>query len=524
MNSILKNRIITLLLIVIIGMFLGLTIRGEKGNPEPLTVKQQYDGAAKAFELSPERGRFAHIMALSETGRYPLTKELGEFVYPDVGYYNGQFFSFFAPGISYLAVPLFLVGWSVGLAQVSAFSLIALFAILGCLVIYKIAIDIFKLPIWAAIFAALLFVFGTTAWSYAITLYQHHVTVFAMLLGFYATWRYRRSSTGGWAWASTVWFCYGLAIFVDYPNLLLLLPVMVYFGLSSIKVTRDKTKVSISLRWAFVFSAVIFLLISGLHFYHNATYFGSWKNLSSSLVDYKTLQERNLLDQSAESQSQVSAIEKRKSNVVRFFSDEKIPRSPGTLLFSKDRGLFVFVPVLLFGILGLIHLFKRVKPESYVAIALVGVNLFLYSSWGDPWGGWAYGPRYLIPSMSILALGVAAWLASNHQRIYKRIIVLPFLAYSLAVALLGAITTNAVPPRVEADALNLKYNFLFNIDFLKQGRSGSFFFNSYISNHLSLTEYFWIILGILMLIFLIVLFLLPRIMSRRDQVMEDKNV
>ena len=67
--------------------------------------------------------------------------------------------------------------------------------------IEQIARQVFRLPLWAALSAVIIFAFGCTAWSYAITLYQHPVTVFFMLSGFYAVWRFSQGGRLGWLWA-----------------------------------------------------------------------------------------------------------------------------------------------------------------------------------------------------------------------------------------------------------------------------------------------------------------------------------
>jgi len=504
--------------IILIGLGLyTATIRGVYGNPQPETIKAELEGPAKPFELSPERGRFAHVMALSQTGQYALTDKLGDFVSPDVGYYGGKFFSFFAPGISYMALPFYNFGAQYNLAQVAAFSLISLAAIGSLIFVFLICRNVLKLPVSASILAVLIFGFGSTAWSYSITLYQHLLTVFFSLSGFYAIWKFKQSGAWGWPYMAWAWLAYALAIFIDYPNALLLLPVMIYALVVSFNVSKDDQKVRVKFRPAIVLTFVVFLFITGLHFYHNQTYFGSWKRLSGSLVGIKVLQTKNLIGKEpAEIDRAIADDAAKKANVVKVFSEEKIPNSPGTLLFSKDRGLFFYAPIFIFAILGLLLALKKSRNlEIGILLGLVGANLFLYSSWGDPWGGWAYGPRYLIPSMAILSMFIAYWLANQQKWVWlKKFLVFILLAYSSAVALLGALTTNAVPPRVEADYLHLKYNFFYNLDLLKSNTSGSFIYNTYFKAHYTLYEYGLVIYTFLMLIFLIVLFILPAFKSK----------
>lgn len=493
------------------------TLRGVAGDLTVASIRNQ-EHATEPFELSPERGRFAHVVSLAETGKFPLSKELADFVYPDVGWYQGRFYSFFAPGISYLAEPFYNLGNKYNLAQVSVFGLVSLMGLLSLLTLFFIAKNILRLPLWASLVSVFIFGFGSTSWSYAITLYQHMFTVFFMLSGFYAVWKYSRSvGVSAFLWASWVWISYGLAVTVDYPNAVLLLPNMVYFLHESISFKNVHSKVTLGIKWSFVLTSLFFVTVSMLHGYHNSREFGSWKSLSGSIVDYKVIVTNKLQNLPISDITQkVSDIAKRKSNVAVFFSEEKFPNSFGTLMFSKDRGLFFYMPIFLLGVLGVIFSLKKyATKELLVLLALVSVNIFLYSSWGDPWGGWAYGPRYLIPSMSILSLFVAKLLAESKGVWFWRVVSVFLFAFSSCVSLLGALTTNALPPRIEADFLHTQYNFLFNLKFLNSGKSGSFIYNTYLSDRISLMDYFTVIYSVLMLIFVFLVIAGPLLVRRK---------
>lgn len=506
-----------LLIIIISGLLLTLTIRGAKGNPQPVDIKYKLDQATGAFELSPERGRYAHVATMVATGSYALSKTWGDVVYPDVGYYNGKFYSFFAPGISYIAVPFYVVGEHFNLAQVVTFSLAALVTILALLFIFKISKEILALPTWASLFAGLLYAFGSNAWSYSITLYQHQFTVLFILSGLYAVWRYRQSERNGWLWGLLVWLSFGLALFVDYPNGILYLPVIIYFFASSVHWSRTQSKVKLNIRSAFVYTSIAFIALIGLQALHNSNYYGSWKRLSGSLVDYKTIVERKLEDGSASSNQQIESIAEKKDNVVGFFSETRLPNSFGTLFFSRDRGLFLYWPIVLLALIAIAFSIKQITPELATLLGIIVADVFLYSSWGDPWGGWAFGPRYLIPSIAVFSIFVAKFASELRYSIWRRLLVLVFSLYCVAIALLGALTTNAVPPKIEADGLGMKYNFIYNWNLLQQGKSGSFIYNTYLSHSLSLKEYYMAIYVFVLLLFILVLFVLPRLRAKHDQ-------
>jgi hypothetical protein len=393
---------------------------------------------------------------------------------------------------------------------------VSLVSILALLFLFKIGREIFKLPLWASLLAVVIFAFGSTAWSYAVTLYQHHVTVFFILSSFYAVWKYKQRGALSWLWASWVWVAYALAISIDYPNGLFLAPIMIYFFLVSVQIQQEETKLKIGLRSAFAVTAILFVFLIGLQLYFNKTEFGSWKTLPGSLSGYKTIVEKgwsSLSTQEINQQLQTSVPSK---NVVRFFSEEKVPNSFGTLWFSKDRGILFFSPIFLLGLLGILWSMRKLTLEKSILLGVVAANVFLYSSWGDPWGGWAYGPRYLIPSMSILALFAVSWLVSGKWVWLRRVLAFVLLAYSAAVAVVGVLTTNAVPPRVEADFLHTGFNYTRNLHFLSDGESGSFAFNAFFSQHLTLTQYAILIYAVVMAVLLFLIFVLPWLEHHND--------
>jgi hypothetical protein len=81
------------------------------------------------------------------------------------------------------------------------------------------------------------------------------------------------------------------------------------------------------------------------------------------------------------------------------------------ILIGSYRGLFYWAPWLLLAIPGAILLLARRgrRTEVFVCIAIAVLFVWLNSSLVDWQGGWALGPRYLIPAipfLSVLAVGV----------------------------------------------------------------------------------------------------------------------
>lgn len=501
-----KNALYILFIVVVGAVFYTLTLRGVYGNPDQNAIKNNLDRATKPFELSPERGRYALVASLAENHSFALSQTLADAVYPDVGYYQGRFYTYFVPGISLLALPFYMIGAHYNLAQVFSFSVIPIITILTLIFLFKIAYDIFKLPLWMSLFAPFVFAFASTSWSYAITLYQHQVTTFFIISSFYAVWKYKQKTAWSSLWAILVWFNYGYAIFIDYPNVILMLPIIIYFLITSFEKIQQNGVIKVSFRLAFVYSSLFFILLTIMHGYYNYTQFGDWKRLSGSLLGYKAIKEQHLFETA--NTKKIAQFENAKQP-LNFFKEDLLPNGMYTLIASTDRGILFYSPIFLLALLGIFSTLSKLNLETGVLISIILVNFCVYASFGDPWGGWAFGPRYLIPSMAVLSLFVVLWLSNIKFTIHSKILAFFYFIYSSAIALLGALTSNAVPPKIEADYLGMKYNFLLNVDYLKSQQSGSFIYNNFLSHTISLTEYFFIIHAGITIIVFIILFILP---------------
>lgn len=505
-----KKDIIATAFIVLVGLVMyGLTLHGVKGNPTSDQFKDNLDKATMPFELSPERGRYVHVANMAESGVYNLSKEWGAVAYPDVGIStDGKISSYFAPGVAYIVLPFYKLGAEHGYGQLATFAVESIVSIITLVFIYIVGRRIFRLPIWSSLFSALVFAFASTSWSYAVTLYQNAFTACFMITAFYATWRFSQDQTRyRWFYASYIWLAYALSITVDYPNAVVMLPVMVYFAVSTFKFEKIEESIKFTIRWSAIVTFVVFVFVTGVQFWHNSQYYGGRTNLAGELQGYNPNVATTTLPKNSS-----GIINEDNKSAVGFFSEEKIPRGIFVLLLSDERGLFFFTPVFIFSLFGIFYSLKRKDERNVVYVvstSLIIVNVFLYSSWGDPWGGWAYGPRYLIPTMPYLALFIG-WFLVGGRSLLKRILVFPFFLFSSAVALVGVLTTNAVPPKSEAVLLSIKtYNFLKNIPFIYENRSASFAFNEYFSKTFTLFGYYLYLYLIIAVLAFIVLFIIP---------------
>lgn len=79
-------------------------------------------------------------------------------------------------------------------------------------------------------------------------------------------------------------------------------------------------------------------------------------------------------------------------------------------LFSAERGLLVWSPILIFSITGLYWFAKKIRLAGCLLAFSFLAQLYVVSSWGDPTQGDSFGNRILLNSSLIFALGIMQFL------------------------------------------------------------------------------------------------------------------
>jgi len=96
-----------------------------------------------------------------------------------------------------------------------------------------------------------------------------------------------------------------------------------------------------------------------------------------------------------------------------FFNNPQIFSS----LFSYRKGLFVYIPVLIFAFIGIPFLYRQYKGLILPVAVVTLINVYVLSSWCFWWFGGGFGPRSYIDTYAILAIPFAAlvtWLNRKH--------------------------------------------------------------------------------------------------------------
>jgi hypothetical protein len=191
------------------------------------------------------------------------------------------------------------------------------------------------------------------------------------------------------------------------------------------------------------------------------------------------------------------------STALGFFEPRDLVNGLYIHLISPDRGILYYTPVMLLGLLGAGILYRKNSTFGTLLISIVSLNLLVYSMWGDPWGGWAFGSRYMIPSYALLAVCIGVLLSNYKRNLLVLSVFSLLLMYSVSVNTLGAITTSQNPPKVEVLALEElsgvqeRYSYDRNFQLVQQNVSKSFLWQNYFNQFVTAYEY---LVGIVSLI------------------------
>jgi len=501
------KKVIYFLIILFFCVMITLSLRGLPGNPDSGQLRSTTWREDGPFELSPERGRFALTYSFAETGSVHFPLGIARFVVPDLGFSNGRYVSLFAPALSFITLPGYIIGKWFSAAQVGTFAVVSIFSIINSMLILKISTKL-GANYLAATLSSIVFLFASPAYSYAVNLYQHHVTTFLVLLSILLYLSYKNILS-----VFIIFGLYGLGIPLDYPNIFLLFPIALATGMRVFDAIYRKGKLLIRIKLP-VISGILGIILPLIFFFwfNNVSYGNPLTTLGSAqITSVKDIDPQgnpvsasdmaDKLENSGSNDSHES-IESKAS----YFDSRNLVDGLFILLISPDRGVLIFTPVILFGILGAIYYRGKHSTAIPILIATVVANLVIYSMWGDPWGGWAFGSRYLIPSFAILAVLSSVALTRFGKRWYFMFPFWVVLAYSVFVNTLGALTTSAMPPQVEATALGElsgkveKYSWDRNWEYINTGRSKSFIFQTWAHDYVSSVQYLYIISGSIILV------------------------
>lgn len=340
------------------------------------------------LEYDNSRSRFFLLSAVVDDGTLAIDRNADETV--DASRAGGHVYSNKAIGAPLAAVPVYyaLRHWTPirGDAPLSprARYLVILavcalpFALAGAAV-RRVALGLGAEPA-AALDAALAYGLGTLAWLHASLFSGHQLAASAAILSF-AVWR---SPVRGRTMAALAGGLAGLAVLSDYTALIAAAGLTLYACLSK----------SSAVEKSFFFGGLVALLLPWP--VYNALCFGSPWTVSYARLSYPAF------------------AAGAGTGVFGFGLPRLVPLLQ--LLFSPARGLFFTMPVLLLAPTGLWTLRRKHPHESALLAGVCMVYVIALSGFYGWHGGWAFGPRYLVPALPFIALPIAfspdrRWLA-----------------------------------------------------------------------------------------------------------------
>ncbi len=504
------SKIVFVLFILISAIILAATLRGIPGNPKESDLNSLEWKESGPFELSPERGRFALIFSVIENKTFFYSPEIAKFSAPDVGFKDGAYMSLFAPGLSLITLPGYIIGKHYDIAQVGTYAVVAVFALLNVALIIKLSrlLGANKL---GSFFAAFVFLFATPAFSYAVNLYQHHISTFLILYSLYLLIT-SKNALGYYL----IFFVFGLSVAVDNPNLFFMFPIGAAAIFEMIKTERKDGYIKININPMHILSIAAVAIPLFIFMTYNKEVNGDYLKLSGSLESVKQIDSLGLpvkeVKLTKDNAKTLLSGTNEKKDPVRFFKTRHLLNGFYIHIFSPDRGMLHFTPIIFLGIIG--YLISKNEIDKKIAATIWNVILviiLLYSMWGDPWGGWAFGSRYMNPLYALLSIFIGIGFKKFQGRIVINLIIAALLIFSLRVNTLGAVTTSAIPPKIQVLQLEKlsgkeeKFNYKRAEGLLNQNISKSYLFNAYANKYMSAWGFFDLIFKTLAVIGLLLI-------------------
>lgn len=496
------NKIIIFALTIFFGLLIILSLIKGKVNNGLMYQNDKITNVGGPYELSNSSARFALTEAIVKNKSFFLNYDQAKFSAPDVVINNGKYTSIFTPGVSILGVPFYYIGNKIGTPQISSYLMISLFGLLNVYLVYKLSIKV-GASFYTSLIAGFVFLFASNALPYSFGFTQHNLSTAIVLLSVI-------NSIGKRNWINNILFgaLAGIGITIDIPNLVLVFPAGFYALYKSISWNNDTVQknstFSVDMNIAgFLIGLAPFVVAFGI--YNNITT-GSYTTLAQSIGRADFFE--NVISQQNTSSNIDVQIEDTNKNVGLDlpFNTRKQINGLYILLLSNQRSWLYYSPVILFGLIGFSVLFKEkgidLKNYAQIMLSIIVLNIAMYSMFGDPYGGWAFGPRYFIPSAALMCSGLAIWLTKRKSYLMYALFVLS-LIYSIFVNLLGSLTTSAIPPKVEAIHLSesIPYTYEYNWDLLNSGMTSSLSYDLFFKEKINSLVYFYIIFVLIILFF-----------------------
>ena len=108
-------------------------------------------------------------------------------------------------------------------------------------------------------------------------------------------------------------------------------------------------------------------------------------------------------------------------------------------LLSSGKSIFLFAPPIFLALWGLRRLWQRNRALAFVACGTPLVYLLFFATYTQWEGGYCYGPRYLVPALALLCLGLGPALDGATRR--TRVVAWALFAAGFFVQAIGLATS-----------------------------------------------------------------------------------
>jgi hypothetical protein len=322
--------------------------------------------------------------------------------------YGGYYYSALAPGTAFLMLPFAIVGFAVQ----GGFSLyqapliyseffVALANSFATLLVYKICKLYFKET--TSVLVALGYAFSTISWPFGTFVFQSDPSAAFDLLAMFFALKITKGEKAmelRWYWLTGI--ALAISVVIDYVNAILI-PIFLFYVLFSIRKKEWRT-IAEGMSGLFVGALVGGVMIGA----YNYVNFGSAFKTTEGLY--------------------------RSGGLFSSFSE---PLDYGLLLnlFTPYRGLFIYSPILVLGVVGFAYMLRsdELDKDGIFMLAVFLSILFPYSKWYDLDAGLSYGPRFIVAAIPFLLIPTGFVI----DRPNRRNVVIAYVLYSVGVVTNG---------------------------------------------------------------------------------------
>lgn len=478
----------TLLILVLL-----FSVNGILGNGAIPEIKESINRKDSSFESSQTRARFALIKALVDDNTLFIDK-YSEVGFPDLAYYNGHYYPTFLPGASILAIPFYVIGKSLGLGVLFSNLLVPIALILSSILMYKLLIKL-KISYFISLLCTFLMIFGSGLYSYSTSLNAHPISALSITIALYSLVLVLNNE---WQKGYPLfWLAFGLTVFLDYPNIITFIPMVILLFFWSKKLGKTGY---------YLISAVSALIFFIPLLWYTKAAFGTFFTTVTSHELQGYIKDGLPIFEAAGDPGFYKNYQVFYRNLE--INPVYLPSGLFNLLISPARGIAVFSPIALLSLWGIKSFLRKYRKLAMAILFAIGATILTYGSYNYNHAGWAYGPRYLIAITPLIIVILAFAIKQYWKNNYFRWLFLLASIVSILISTLGALTSRNLPSPIDLSPSGTPYGWSFDNTFFRQfelltnAHPSSFLYNLLLSDKLTVLGFYLAIFCVLLTFYL----------------------